>query len=84
MLHLADAAVGCGPLVVILGQRQGADPRPRRRLGAGGLRLLQTAVIVTVLGRVLQVLGLVGRGEGDSTVGELWAETERERRGGLI
>lgn len=37
VLHLADAAVGRGPLVVVLRQSQGPDPRPRRRLGAGRL-----------------------------------------------
>lgn len=77
VLHLSNAAVGRGPLVVVLRQRQGPDPRPRRRLGAGRLRLLQAAVVVAVLGRVLQVLRLIGRGEGDSAVGEL----AREERG---
>lgn len=71
VLHLADAAVGRGPLVVVLRQRQRPDPGPRRRLGAGRLRLLQAAVVVAVLGRVLQVLRLIGRGEGHSAVGGL-------------
>lgn len=71
VLHLADAAVGRGPLVVVLRQRQRPDPRPGRRLGAGRLRLLQAAVVVAVLGRVLQVLRLIGRGEGNSAVGQL-------------
>lgn len=71
VLHLADAAVGRGSLVVVLRQRQRADPRARRRLGAGRLRLLQAAVVVAVLGRVLQVLRLIGRGEGHAAVGQL-------------
>lgn len=28
VLHLANAAVRCGPLVMVLRQRQGPDPRP--------------------------------------------------------
>lgn len=79
VLHLANAAVGRGPLVVILWQRQWANPRPWRWLGAGRLRLLQAAVVVAVLGRVLQVLRLIGRGEGHSAVGELWL-ADRERK----
>lgn len=71
VLHLADAAVGRGPLVVVFRQRQRADPRARRRLGTGRLRLLQAAVVVAVLGRVLQVLRLIGRGEGHAAVGQL-------------
>ena len=79
VLHLANAAVGRGPLVVVLRQRQRANPRPWRWLGAGRLWLLQAAVIVAVLGRVLQVLRLIGRGEGHSAVGELWlADGERK------
>lgn len=71
VLHLADAAVGSGPLVVVLRERQGPDPGPRRGLGAGRLRLLQAAVVVAVLGRVLEVLRLIGCGEGHPAVGEL-------------
>lgn len=71
VLHLTDAAVGRGPLVVVLRQRQGPDTRARRRLGARRLRLLQAAIVVTVLGRILQVLRLIGRGEGHSTMGQL-------------
>ena len=85
VLHLSDAAVGRGSLVVVLGQRQGADPGPRGGLGAGRLRLLQAAVVVAVLGRVLQVLQvlrLIGRGESHSAVGRLWLE-EREKGGGI-
>lgn len=72
VLHLANAAVRCGPLVVVLRQSQRPDPRPRRWLGAGGLRLLQAAVVIAVLGCVLQILRLIGRREGHSTVGQLW------------
>lgn len=71
VLRLADAAVGSGALVVLLRRRQGPDPGPRRRLGAGRLRLLQAAVVVAVLGRVLQVRRLIGCGEGHAAVGEL-------------
>ena len=72
VLHLPDAAVRGGPLVVVLGQGQGpSDAGPVGRLGAGCLGLLQAAVIVTVLGGVLQVLSLIGCGEGHSAVGEL-------------
>lgn len=71
VFHLADAAVRCGSLVVVLGQSQRSDPRPRRGLGAGGLGLLQTAVVVAVLRGVLQVLSLIGGGEGDSSGGQL-------------
>lgn len=71
VFHLADAAVRRGPLIVVLRQSQGPDPRPRRRLGAGGLRLLQAAVVVAVLGRILQILRLIGRGEGHPAVREL-------------
>lgn len=71
MLHLADAAVRSGALEVVLGQRQGPDPGPRRGLGAGRLRLLQAAVVVAVLGGVLELLRLIGCGEGHSAVGEL-------------
>lgn len=71
VLHLSDAAVRGGPLIVVLRQRQRSDPRARRRLGAGRLRLLQAAVVVAVLGRILQVLRLIGRGEGHPAVGEL-------------
>lgn len=68
VLHLSYAAVGGGALIVILRQRQGTEARPRGRLAGWRLRLLQTTVVVTVLGRVLQLLGLAGGGEGDSTV----------------
>lgn len=78
VLHLADAAVGRGPLVVVLRQSQRPDPRARRGLGAGRLRLLQAAVVVAVLGRVLEILRLIGRGEGHSAVGQLWTVGEED------
>ena len=37
VLHLSDAAVGGGPLVVVLGEGQGPDAGPRRALAAGRL-----------------------------------------------
>lgn len=40
VLVLADASVRSGSLVVVLRQSQGPDARARRRLAAGGLRLL--------------------------------------------
>ena len=74
VLHLSDAAVRRGPLIVVLRQGQGPDARPGRRLGAGRLRLLQPAVIVAVLGGVLGVLYGVGGGEGHATMRVLEAE----------
>lgn len=68
VLHLSYAAIGGGALIVVLGQGQGAKPGPRGRLAGWRLRLLQAAVVVAVLGRVLQLLGLAGGGEGDSAV----------------
>lgn len=68
VLHLSYAAIGRRALVVVLGQGQGAEPGSRGRLAGRRLRLLQATVIVTVLGRVLQLLGLTGGGECDAAV----------------
>lgn len=71
VLHFADAAVGRGALVVVLGQRQRADPRPGRRFGTGSLRLIQPAVVVAVQGSILQILRLAGSGEGHPALRQL-------------
>lgn len=82
VLGLSDAAIWSGPLVVVLGQGQGSDARTRRRFAAGSLWFLQTAVIVAVLGGILQVLHGVGRGEGHSPMGVL--EKQRDNKMNIL
>lgn len=81
MLVFANASVRGGSLVVVLRQGQGPDARARRRLAAGGLGLLQAAVIVAVLGGVLQVLHGVGSGESHSPMGVLKNKRGKHTRG---
>lgn len=82
VLVFTNASVWGGSLVVVLRQGQGPDARARRRLAAGGLGLLQAAVIVAVLRGVLQVLHGVGSGESHSPVGVLKTnKQEKHTRG---
>ena len=78
VLCLSDAAVRGGPLIVLLRQGEGPETwAPRGGLAAGGLRLVQAAVVEAV-GGVLQVLlHRLGGGEGDPPVGVLRAEGRR-------
>lgn len=77
VFHLSDTAIGGGPFVVVLGQGEGADTGSRRAFAAGGLRLLQATVVVTLLGRVLLVLHWIGSGKRHSAMGELqWRRGE--------
>lgn len=63
---------------MVLRQGERADAGPRGALAAGGLGLLQAAVVVTLLGGVLLILHRIGGGKCHPAMRQLESREEKE------